>query len=286
MALYKNNNNTPELIAGGTNYAECPIGTILPFGGSVAPAGWFLCQGQAISRTIYSDLYSVIGTSYGVGDGSTTFNLPDAREVALVGAGTNTLNASSITNHNAINLGAFQDDQLQEHNHYRFSNTNGGSYSGAGGTGFWTPTSTSNDYGQVTGNIYTGRKGTTTHGKQLGVNYIIKAKLIGVPTDFIETRDKCETVITVTQMNVAKSIDISSYSFLVISVIINSGIRVGTITIPTSFLSSTRVFEIGMYESSSINTACSIYISSTEIRVPNHITTGWTFSGVEVLGIK
>lgn len=57
-----------------------PIGSILPFGGSAAPAGFLLCDGSAISRTFYADLFAVIGTTFGVGDGSTTFNVPDMRQ--------------------------------------------------------------------------------------------------------------------------------------------------------------------------------------------------------------
>lgn len=56
-----------------------PTGVILPFAGSAAPAGWLLCAGQAVSRTTYAALFTAIGTSYGTGDGSTTFNLPDMR---------------------------------------------------------------------------------------------------------------------------------------------------------------------------------------------------------------
>lgn len=54
-------------------------GVVLPFAGSVAPDGWMLCYGQAVSRTAYAHLFAVIGTTYGAGDGSTTFNLPDLR---------------------------------------------------------------------------------------------------------------------------------------------------------------------------------------------------------------
>lgn len=56
-----------------------PSGAIMDFAGSSAPDGWLLCYGQAISRTTYATLYSVIGTTHGSGDGSTTFNLPDCR---------------------------------------------------------------------------------------------------------------------------------------------------------------------------------------------------------------
>lgn len=56
-----------------------PPGTIAPFSGADAPAGWLLCYGQAVSRTTYATLFAAISTSFGVGDGSTTFNLPDLR---------------------------------------------------------------------------------------------------------------------------------------------------------------------------------------------------------------
>ena len=56
-----------------------PIGIILDYGGSTAPVGWFLPYGQAVSRTTYVELFQVIGTTFGSGDGSTTFNLPDCR---------------------------------------------------------------------------------------------------------------------------------------------------------------------------------------------------------------
>lgn len=54
-------------------------GTIFDFAGSSAPSGWLLCYGQAVSRTTYANLFSAIGTTFGTGDGSTTFNLPDCR---------------------------------------------------------------------------------------------------------------------------------------------------------------------------------------------------------------
>ena len=56
-----------------------PTGTMVAYGGATAPSNWLLCYGQAVSRTTYSDLFGIISTSYGVGDGSTTFNLPDMR---------------------------------------------------------------------------------------------------------------------------------------------------------------------------------------------------------------
>lgn len=67
-----------------------PTGTILPFAGSTAPSQFLLCQGQAISRTTYSALFAVIGTTYGAGNGSTTFNLPSFAGRVPVGLSTET----------------------------------------------------------------------------------------------------------------------------------------------------------------------------------------------------
>lgn len=58
-----------------------PTGAILPYGGVSAPISFLLCNGEAVSRTTYSALFSVIGTTYGSGDGSTTFNLPQLENI-------------------------------------------------------------------------------------------------------------------------------------------------------------------------------------------------------------
>ena len=62
-----------------------PIGGVMPYAGTAAPTGWLLCYGQAVSRSTYSDLFAIISTTYGVGDGSTTFNLPDLRGRVVAG---------------------------------------------------------------------------------------------------------------------------------------------------------------------------------------------------------
>jgi microcystin-dependent protein len=65
--------------------AASPPGILLAYGGASAPSGWLICDGSAVSRTVYSLLFGAIGTNYGAGDGSTTFNLPDLRGRAPVG---------------------------------------------------------------------------------------------------------------------------------------------------------------------------------------------------------
>jgi microcystin-dependent protein len=67
------------------NIQTVPSGVISAFGGSSAPTGYLLCDGTAVSRTTYSALYAVVGTTYGVGDNSTTFNVPNLKGKVAVG---------------------------------------------------------------------------------------------------------------------------------------------------------------------------------------------------------
>lgn len=64
-----------------------PPGTVFDYAGSSAPTGYLLCNGAAVSRVTYSGLFAIIGTTWGSGDGSTTFNVPDLRGRATIGAG-------------------------------------------------------------------------------------------------------------------------------------------------------------------------------------------------------
>jgi microcystin-dependent protein len=68
--------------------AAIPVGMISPYGNATPPSGWLVCDGSAVSRSTYSDLFNVISTTYGSGDGSTTFNLPDLRGRIPVSIGT------------------------------------------------------------------------------------------------------------------------------------------------------------------------------------------------------
>lgn len=65
-----------------------PIGTVIAFAGNSAPAGYLICNGAAVSRTTYAKLFAVIGTTYGAGNGSSTFNLPNLTNRFIMGSGT------------------------------------------------------------------------------------------------------------------------------------------------------------------------------------------------------
>lgn len=81
-----------------------PVGIVQAFAGSTTPQGWLLCNGSAVSRTDYADLFAVIGTTYGAGDGSTTFNLPNLIDKFVEGSATSgtvkSAGLPNITNNN------------------------------------------------------------------------------------------------------------------------------------------------------------------------------------------
>ena len=87
---------------GGIYVNKTPVGTIIMWSNGKIPEGYLECDGSAISRETYKDLYSVIGTKYGNGDGSTTFNLPNIQEKIPIGQKDDigTVSNSGIHNHN------------------------------------------------------------------------------------------------------------------------------------------------------------------------------------------
>lgn len=140
--------------------------------------GWLLCDGQAVSRTTYSALFVKIGETWGVGDGSTTFNVPDMREAAPVGVGTfsavtGTTRGSEATA-DVYALAEFKDDNFQGH----LMEIGVGS----GGTPYISPTTaafTSSDTITTGGPTDDGTNGTprtgpVTRGKRMGLNFVIK----------------------------------------------------------------------------------------------------------------
>ena len=68
--------------------ASVPVGSVIAYAANSAPNGYLLCNGAAVSRTTYANLFAAIGTTYGAGNGSTTFNLPNLTDKFIQGSGT------------------------------------------------------------------------------------------------------------------------------------------------------------------------------------------------------
>ena len=92
-------------------YMLLPTGTVLPYAGSTTPGGYLICDGSAISRTTYATLFSVIATTYGAGNGSTTFNLPNLVNRMIYGAD----ESVGITSGNST--ATLTNDNLPSHSH-------------------------------------------------------------------------------------------------------------------------------------------------------------------------
>lgn len=127
------------------------VGEVTAFAGATIPTYWLLCGGQAVSRTTYAALFAAIGTAWGVGDGSTTFNVPDLRGRSLFGrddmGGTA---ASRVTNGgsgvNGATLGAVGGNQLLHSHGHAVADTGHSHTASAAANGFHTHTgSTSSD---------------------------------------------------------------------------------------------------------------------------------------------
>lgn len=107
-----------------------PVGTVLQFSGEVLPENYIWAHNQELSRTAYAELFAVVGTSFGEGDGSTTFNAPDMRGLFARGVdGTAnrdpdkaTRTAINTGGNTGDNVGSYQDDELKSHEHKLFAN--------------------------------------------------------------------------------------------------------------------------------------------------------------------
>jgi hypothetical protein len=85
---HRANNQTLETFGNIAFYGFLPVGGICGYGGDTPPPGYLNCNGAAINRRAYKELFSIIGEFYGVGDGSTTFNVPTRAQASAVFGGT------------------------------------------------------------------------------------------------------------------------------------------------------------------------------------------------------
>lgn len=125
-----------------------PSGIVRFTASATAPAGWLLCDGSAVSRSLYAELFAAIGTTWGAGDGVSTFNLPDARGRTPISAGTGAgLTARSVGQTTGAENHQLIVDELPAHTHLVYN---------------------TNTFGTVTGSAVVSPTGTTASGSTGG----------------------------------------------------------------------------------------------------------------------
>lgn len=176
--------------------AERITGEVIMWGGLTAPTGWLLCNGQAVNRAVYADLFTILGTRFGAGDGSTTFNLPDFTGRFPMGPdGDDTLGEKAGTNEVTLATGNLPAHTHSiDHNHAAFTTGSDGAHThgiprgeAAGGAANrtvqsntavaadGTTTGTGNHTHSVDVPAYTGASGSTGSGTPVNIKPALTA---------------------------------------------------------------------------------------------------------------
>lgn len=131
VGQFPNNSNTFEsahpMYEQGTLLLDkyAPAGVISMFGGTAAPNGWLVCDGSAVSRTTYSRLFAAIGTNFGVGDGSTTFNLPSLKGRVPVGLDASDNSFANLNQTGGEKTHTLTTNEMPSHRHdFKYNNSN------------------------------------------------------------------------------------------------------------------------------------------------------------------
>ena len=175
-----------QLVTNNTN-AAAPAGQVATYAMNSCPTGWIPADGSAVSRSTYSVLFSNIGTTWGIGNGSTTFNVPDLRGMFVRGTGTNATGSS--TGAAGPSVGTYAADTYLNHNHTATSTDAGhthtyngfstGNIAGAGSSytlpNAYSSGTTGTGFASITTTVATSTTGgTETKPKNYGVLYCIK----------------------------------------------------------------------------------------------------------------
>jgi microcystin-dependent protein len=157
-----------------------PTGGLIMWSTSTAPTGWLLCNGAAVSRTTYAALFAIVGSTFGVGDGSTTFNLPNYVNRFPIGVGSTAALAATGGSNDAVVVSHTHTATSTDSGHIHptppnFYQSAPNGFAGAGGAG-QTYSATYTGYANVTTTVNTaGVSGTNANlPPYLGINFIIK----------------------------------------------------------------------------------------------------------------
>ena len=156
----------------GSNNVAVNTGTVMSWSNSTIPSGFLECDGSAVSRTTYADLFAVISTDYGTGDGSTTFNLPNLQDKTMVGASSGkaystTGGAESVTPTGSVTVDnhTLTTSQMPQHRHTSQKSRQ------AAGTGWYGTYSTQLNPG-TQNSSYQGSSSSHNHGGSVSINSV------------------------------------------------------------------------------------------------------------------
>lgn len=182
----KYENGTWTSFSGSSSTALVPTGAVLPFAGSAAPSGYVVCNGAEVDRTVFANLFAVIGTTHGAGNGSTTFHIPDYRGRFLRGVDAGISRDPDVATRTTMatggntgdNVGSIQSDSFASHQHIQgYGSTVGpspryGSVSGldSARADYYTAAATDT----TAGALVSSTGGSETRPINAYVNYIIK----------------------------------------------------------------------------------------------------------------
>lgn len=259
-----NLNKIEDGIAAALSRGGLDIGAIIPFSGNAnsIPNGFMLCDGSAISRTTYATLFSIIGTTYGTGDGSTTFNLPDLRGRTIVGVDTNDSSFDTLGETGGEKTHILTKNEMPKHKHF-----NKYSFSDGSASGTWGYRVTYKVEGTTDGTSDGEAGGDQPHNNlqpYISINYIIKVSENSVvleEANIVSTFSSSSTNgYSCNYIN-----DLNSYS--------TSEIRIGTWIDGKPIYR--KVYKITQIPS--LNTATSLDISSLNVSRCIKLR-GWTYS--------
>lgn len=195
---------------GGGGGDTLPIGAILPFSSDAIPNGWLLCDGRAVSRTEYAELFKAIGTKHGLGNGSTTFNLPNPKGRTLVGKDSTDTDFNTLGKTGGEKTHTLTVSEMASHTHdvaIAVNNTVAGGaryYFNSAGTTSAPITDTAAWSNSLTAKATGGGQSHNNLQPYLVTNYIIKAKMtVAIEGEIIQENGTAST----TNVYSAKAID-------------------------------------------------------------------------------
>lgn len=176
--------------AGGIAGDTVPIGTIMPYSGNEEPVNWITCDGRELNRFKYEDLFAIIGTTYGEGDGSTTFNIPNLKGKIPVGFDSEDGDFNAVGKTGGEKTHNLTINEMPAHNH--IVNTDGYCTNVSSGSGFTVPNA--NTVG-VRANVWTSQTGGNgAHNNMqpyLVQKYIIKAfQSVGIVANILNVKSE------------------------------------------------------------------------------------------------